>query len=40
MFGFIEKMFIGLLSPFTTRKFGKSLGSNCVKYVSLSNLSC
>ena len=40
MFGFIEKMFIGLLSPFTTRKFGESLGSNCVKCVSLNNPSC
>ena len=43
MFGFILKMFIGLLSSCTTRGFGASLASNskgCSKYVSLHNRTC
>ena len=43
MLGLIKKMFIGLLSAFTTRGFGKSLACNsegCIKCVSLNNRPC
>ena len=42
-FGFIKKMFVGLLSICTIGSFGKSLASNLkgpIAYVSLNNQSC
>ena len=43
MFGFIEKMFTGLLSACTIGSLGESLGSNLkrpMKCVSLNNQPC
>ena len=43
MFGFIFKMFIGLLSACTKRRFGESLVWNSkgpIKCVTLNNRSC
>ena len=43
MFGFIKKMFIGLLSACTIGQFAESLVSNLkgpIKYVSLNNQPC
>ena len=43
MFEFMKKMFIGLLSPLTTRSFNESLASiseTCIKSVPLNNRPC
>ena len=43
MFEFMKKMFIGLLSPLTTRSFNESLASiseTCIKSLPLNNRPC